>query len=165
MRHQPDSPVHHLHRRERTYLVVTKHPDGSATVSAPLERMQTMAPTLGEAYYEMTQALRARRHAFRVHRQLLGMSSVAFDPRVGHYVARCEAAGITATGFTRQSAWARLLHGLELKADELALGAEETELEQEDEVRGGPVGLHCGGDPGDPDVSGGSSDPEAGSAR
>lgn len=146
-----------LHRRERTYLVVTKHPDGSATVTAPLERMQTMAPTLGEAYYEMTNALRARRHAFRVHRQLLGMSSVAFDPSVGHYVAECAPAGVRATGFTRQSAWARLLHGLELKADEMALGAEETiEDEQEVEVCGGPSGLHCGGDPGDPDVSGGS---------
>lgn len=157
-------------------ITVTRYPDGSVRLDAVLDRISVMAPTLGEAYRDITAALDAKHRAWAAHRYLVSVSTVAFDPRRHIYAAECPTAGVKATGFTRQDAWFRLLHGLELRAEELAAEAAGQALAQElaaeaalkekladveeDQVHSGPGGLGDGSDPGDPELPGGQSDPE-----
>jgi len=150
-------------------VTVTRYADGSVRLDAALDRISVMAPTLGEAWRDMGAALRAHRAAMDAHRFLRSVSTLAFDPQIGLYVADCPLGGLRATGHTRQQAWFLLLRGIEKRAEEAALaagGERDTlslleEHDEQDQVRGGDCGMDSGTAPSGPGIPGTEPDPEA----
>ncbi len=89
------------------------------------EGIKTQAPTRAAAVEELRATIAVKRFAANRLRVIRKATHLAYDPKLGCYVADCPAVGITAQGFTRQDAWDRFLYGLAL-ADK-ARAAEATE--------------------------------------